>query len=55
MGRQKRQRMRAYLAHDRRSALQDELEKHGVRDIWDLPVHVHWYHRAVRLQQAGKV
>jgi len=35
---------------ERASDLRAETRQYGVRDIYELPVQVHWHHRAIRLQ-----
>ena len=50
MGKRKRLLARAVPAHERALALYDDVARYHVSSIYDLPVPVLWYHRAVRLR-----
>lgn len=50
VGKRKRMVQRAAPALERSMDLQAEARKHGVPDIYELPVKVLWYYRAERLR-----
>lgn len=52
MGKRKRMIERCGPARERSQDLRAECQVYGVRDIYDLPVHVHWHHRARRLRES---